>query len=83
MSRWWIAVFLVAVFAVFASHPTAAQPPVPNAPQPGRYQLQTSGSAPNSTAFVIDTHTGRVWYKQTAGDTRAWTDMGAPTAEKK
>ena len=80
MSRWWIAaVVLVVAVALFLSRPSTAQPPAPN--PPGRYQLQKSGSAPNSTAFVIDTQTGQVWYKQTAGDTKVWTDMGSP--EKK
>ena len=80
--RWWIAgAALVAVFAFF-TRPTTAQPPaLPQAVQ-GRYQLQVTGSAPNSTAFVIDTHPGQVWYRQTVPDVKTRTDMGSP-AEKK
>ena len=40
------------------------------------------GAAPNSTVFVLDTHTGQVWYRQTTPDVKTWTDMGAPAVNE-
>ena len=85
--KWLIvaAAILVAVIGVlFTAQPTTGQPGVapPNPAAPGRYQMQTTGAAPNSTVFVLDTHTGQVWYRQTYPDAKTWTDMGAPTVKE-
>ena len=84
--KWLIvtAAVLMAVLGVLVSgRPATAQPAgaAPNPMAPGRYQMQTTGAAPNSTVFVLDTHTGHVWYRQTIPDGKTWTDMGAPTVK--
>ena len=85
--KWLIvsAAVLVAVTGVLSTgRPTSGQPAgaPANPAAPGRYQMQTSGAAPNSTVFVLDTHTGQVWYRQTTPDAKTWTDMGAPTVRE-
>lgn len=86
MSRqWWAVLAVVLVVAgvvVVTSRPTVGQPPggVANPAASGRYQLQTTGGAPNSTVFVVDSHTGQVWYRQTSSDEK-WTDLGTPAVK--
>jgi hypothetical protein len=80
MSRFWsagVAVLAVAALVVSLAHPGTAQPPA--APStPGRYQMQVLGSNSVSTVFVLDTHTGQTWYRQTLHGVTGWTDMGSP-----
>jgi hypothetical protein len=79
----WSIVLAVALSAVaciaITNRPSEAQQDgaVPGVGR-GRYQLQTSGASPSSTAFVIDTHTGRVWYRETNPDIKSWTDLQTP-----
>jgi hypothetical protein len=40
--------------------------------------MQTAGAAPSRTVFVLDTHTGQVWYRQTIAS-ETWVDTGRPT----
>jgi len=77
-------ILLAVVFSVLAviatiNRPSEAQQggAAPGA-CPGRYQLQTSGGAPSSTAFVIDTHTGQVWYRETNPSIKSWTELNTP-----
>ena len=74
------AVLIAVVGVLFTGRPTPAQPGAAPPAAPGRYQMQTTGAAPNSTVFVLDTQTGQVWYRQTIPDV-PWTDMGTPTVK--
>ena len=77
--RSWVAGGVVgaAVAAVLlGGQPTTGQPPVAPTAAVGRYQMQATGQAPNSTVFVLDSHTGQVWYRQTVTD--AWVNLGTP-----
>jgi hypothetical protein len=87
MSRqWWavVAVTLVAAGGVLVTTRSSEGQPagvVANPAASGRYQLQTTGASPNSTVFVLDTHTGQVWYRQTISDVQTWTDLGTPAVK--
>ena len=82
MSRFWsagVAVLAAAALFVSLARPGTAQPPGVAAPStPGRYQMQVVGRESNSTVFVLDTHTGHTWYRQTLHGVTGWTDMGSP-----
>jgi hypothetical protein len=83
-SRRILAVLAAAVACVglsFSGH-TAAQPPANPAAQ-GRYQMHVVGRPNSSTVFVLDTHTGQTWYRETAYEVKSWTDMGSPVAPEK
>jgi hypothetical protein len=77
------AAFLAVAGVLSTGRPTTGQPrpaqPTPAAP--GRFQMQTTGAAPHSTVFVLDTHTGQVWYRQTHPEPKTWTDMGSPAGK--
>ena len=84
--RWWIATtaaLLAAVCVLFTGHPSSGQPGIApaNPTAPGRYQMETTGAAPSSTVFVLDTHTGEVWYRQTVPGGEQWTSMGSPRSK--
>jgi hypothetical protein len=83
-SRWWIAgAALVVAIALFLSRPTGAQPPAANPPMQGRYQMQVVGQQGAGTVFVLDTHTGHTWYRETRQGVDKWTDMGEPALKEK
>jgi hypothetical protein len=80
MSRLWtaaVAVLSATALFVSLSRPGTAQPPAGTPVHPGRYQMQVLGSNSVSTVFVVDTHTGQTWYRQTLSSSTGWTDMGS------
>jgi len=80
MSRvWTAAVAVLATVSLFVSltRPGTAQPPAGIPAVPGRYQTQALGSNSVSTVFVLDTHTGQTWYRQTLSSSTGWSDMGS------
>jgi len=81
MSRFWsagVAVLAAAALFVSLARPGTAQPPAAAPVTSGRYQMQVVGRESISTAFVLDTHTGQTWYRQTLHGVTGWTDMGSP-----
>jgi hypothetical protein len=74
------------ILSPFAYHLAAAEPAAAPAPPAGRYQF-TVHPTPGGTAdyiYVLDTQTGRVWYRSYANTAKGeWTDLGSPAVEVK
>jgi hypothetical protein len=44
-------------------------------------ELNTNPERNFTTVFVLDTQTGRCWYRDTHWEIKVWTDMGSPAAK--
>jgi hypothetical protein len=49
----------------------------------GRYQMSLKPMGPSTTVFILDTHSGRCWYRETSREDDTWTDFGSPLAQLK
>jgi len=58
--------------------PSQAQNVAPAATSAGRYQMSVVGRESVSTVFVLDSLTGKCWYRDTHHNTKSWTELGSP-----